>query len=306
MGETGFRDGLRDYLKKYALGNATWADLIDILDRRTATDLKEWSRIWVEEPGRPTITTSLEVNGGKIAKLAFAHENGASRRYWPQQLRVTLGYRDKIVPLNVAMDAESAVAREAVGMPAPLYVLPNGGGWAYGGFRLDPTSREYLSTSLPDIPDALTRGAAWVTMWDTLLDRELSSSRFVELALQALPRESDEQLTQRVLGYLNAAWWRFLGSRDREVRAAKVEWMLRNGLANAKTASQKAAWFNAIRNVSLTPDTVTWLRTVWEKKDEVPGLPLAEADYSTLALELAVREVDGWPEILNTQLASID
>jgi aminopeptidase N len=306
MGESGFRDGLREYLKKYALGNATWSDLIDILDRRTANDLKQWSRIWVEEPGRPTITTSLHVKDGKIVRLAFAHAEGSSPRYWPQQLRVTLGYRDKIVLMNVAMEARSADAREAVGMPAPLYVLPNGGGWAYGGFRLDPVSREYLSASLPEIPDALTRGAAWVTMWDTLLDRELSPSRFVELALQALPRETDEQLTQRVLGYLNAAWWRFLGSRDRGVRAAKVEWLLRNGLANATTASQKAAWFNGLRNVSLTPDTVTWLRQVWEKKVEVPGLPLAEADYSTLALELAVREVDGWPEILNAQLARIE
>ena len=307
MGETGFRDGLREYLKKYALGNATWSDLIDILDRRTEDDLKEWSRIWVEEPGRPTLRTRLDVKDGKIVRLAFAQENDSvRRRFWPQQLRVALGYRDKIVPLNVAMNATVVDAAEAVGMPPPLYVLPNGGGWAYGGFRLDAASQEYLSSSLPDIPDALTRGAAWVTMWDTVLDRELAPSRFVELALRALPRETDEQLTQRVLGYLNGAWWRFFDSRDRAMRAAKVEWLLRNGLANAKTASQKAAWFNALRSVSSTPDTVAWLRAVWEKKEEVPGLPLAEADYSTLALELAVREVDGWPALLDAQLARIE
>ena len=307
MGETGFRDGLRDYLKKYALGNATWSDLIDILDARTTTDLKEWSQIWVEEPGRPTITTSREVKNGVIQRLGFAHEKGSPRpHYWPQQLRVTLGYSGKTVPLTVAMNATRADVPAAAGMPTPLYVLPNGGGWAYGGFRLDPTSRQYLSTSLPDIPDPLTRGAAWVTMWDTLLDRELAPAAFVELAMRAVPRETDEQLTQRVLAYLNAAWWRFLGDHDRKVRAAKLEWLLRNGLANAKTASQKAAWFNAVRNVSLTPDTIAWLRRVWEKNEEVPGLPLAEADYSTLALELAVREVDGWPEILSAQLARIE
>ena len=32
------------------------------------------------------------------------------------------------------------------------------------------------------------------------------------------------------------------------------------------------------------------------------GLPLAEADYTALALELAVRQVDGWSGILDTQL----
>jgi len=35
----------------------------------------------------------------------------------------------------------------------------------------------------------------------------------------------------------------------------------------------------------------------------VPGLPLAEADDINLALELAVREVDGWRNILTAQLA---
>ena len=33
----------------------------------------------------------------------------------------------------------------------------------------------------------------------------------------------------------------------------------------------------------------------------VPGLPLAEPDYIALALELAVREVPAWKEILDEQ-----
>lgn len=38
----------------------------------------------------------------------------------------------------------------------------------------------------------------------------------------------------------------------------------------------------------------------------MPSLPLAEADYSSLALELAVREAPGWSGILDQQLARID
>ncbi|HYB95497.1 MAG TPA: hypothetical protein VEC39_11015, partial [Vicinamibacterales bacterium] len=41
-------------------------------------------------------------------------------------------------------------------------------------------------------------------------------------------------------------------------------------------------------------------------KENVAGLPLAEADYTALAFELAVRQVDGWSEILNTQLGRIE
>ena len=35
VGETAFRDGLRDYLQQYAFGNATWLDLVRLLDART-------------------------------------------------------------------------------------------------------------------------------------------------------------------------------------------------------------------------------------------------------------------------------
>jgi aminopeptidase N len=51
---------------------------------------------------------------------------------------------------------------------------------------------------------------------------------------------------------------------------------------------------------------VAWLQQVWEKKENVAGLPLAEADYTALALELAVRQVDGWSDILTTQLSRIE
>jgi imidazolonepropionase-like amidohydrolase len=53
-------------------------------------------------------------------------------------------------------------------------------------------------------------------------------------------------------------------------------------------------------------ETTAWMRRVWEQKEPIEGLPLAEADYTALALELAVREVAGWNGILTTQLARIE
>jgi len=53
IGETAMRDGLREYLKTHAYGNATWPDLIAILDKHWPHDLHAWSRQWVETAGRP-------------------------------------------------------------------------------------------------------------------------------------------------------------------------------------------------------------------------------------------------------------
>jgi aminopeptidase N len=311
MSEAGFRDGLREYLKAHVHGNATWSDLIAILDKRTPTDLKEWSRVWVEEPGRPLIRTKLDTADGKITRLTFEqlaeHASLQSRpSLWPQQLRVALGYADGIKQVTVDFKGSRAEAAEAAGWPAPDYVLPNGEGWAYGGFRLDPRSLAYLSTHLHEIDDPLTRGAAWVTMWDALLNRDIEPIALAELALAALPKETDEQLTSRVLNYLGGTWWRFLSPADRQARVVRVETLLRTGLTTATTASQKASWFGALRNVFATPETTAWLRRVWEQTEKIEGLPLAEPDYTNLALDLAVREVADWRGILTTQLARIE
>jgi aminopeptidase N len=206
----------------------------------------------------------------------------------------------------VDMSGTSVTVVGAAGLPAPLYVLPTGGGWAYGAFVLDTTTLDYLTRSLPDIADPLTRGAAWVTMWDALLAHQVAPVAFVELAARALPREGDEQLTSRVLGYLGGAWWHYLPAAERQARAGNVERLLRAGLTNAKTTSQKASWFGALRNVFSTTETTAWMRRVWEKQEAIAGLPLAEPDYITLAQELAVREVEDWRDILSTQLARIE
>ena len=307
LGETVFRDGLREYLKKYSFKNATWSDLIAILDARTPLDLAAWSHIWVEEPGRPVIATELEVAGGKIARLAFRQSDPQGRgRVWLQELRVTLGYDQRIQSLVVPIGAAVVDVKEAVGLPAPLYVLPNGGGWAYGGFTLDARSRDYLTSSIAKLPDAVTRGSAWVTLWEGLEDGSVTATTFVRLAKSALPAETDEQLTSRILGYLGGAWWRFLPAAARAADAPALEKLLQAGLASAKTPSQKAAWFGALRNMSLTKPTVAWLRRVWEKAEQVPGLPLAEPDYISLAQELVVREVDGWRDILSAQYERIE
>ena len=307
LGPDNFRDGLREYLKQHAFGNATWSDLIAVLDARTPVDLEAWSRVWVDEPGRPTIRTELEVRDGRIARLAFRQEDPRGRGLmWPQELRVAIGGATGREMIAVDMRDRVAEVPTAIGRPAPRYVLPSAAGWGYGRFVLDPASLKYLSASVPELDDPLTRGSAWVTLWDALLDGQVPPATFLDLALGSLPREVDEQLTSRILGYAANTWWRFLNTAERDTRAPRFESLLREGLAQAKTPSQKSSWFSTLRNVAVTPATVGWLQQIWAKKDAVPGLPLAETDYTALALGLAVRQVDGWSGILQTQLGRIE
>jgi aminopeptidase N len=308
LGEDAFREGLQDYLRGHRFANATWRDLITLLDGRTPEDLSAWSRAWVEEAGRPKVATELRVDNGRVASLAFTQRDPILRRglVWNQRLMVTLGLPGELRTLPVRIAEGRVDVPGARGLPAPHFVLPSGGGIGYGGFELDAASLSYLLAHLPEIDDPLARGAAWITLWEQMLEGRTPASRIVDLALRALPGEADEQNVQRILGYARQAYWTFLPAPDRDRVSLRLETVLKAGLAAAPTASLKSAWFSALRDVARTETTVAWLERVWRKTESVPGVTLAEPDYITLSLELAVREPAAWKEILDEQLARIE
>ena len=304
VGERPFRDGVREYLKKYAFGSATWLDLIRILDARTPENLAAWSKAWVEERGRPELSAALRLTkSDTIQRLTITMSDPLRRRLvWPQRIRVTLGYPGEQKDLAVYANARETVVREAAGLPKPSYVLLNGGGLAYGFVRLDDASAAYLLANVSRIGDALTRGAAWVTLWDNVLEGRVAPAVLVDAAIRALPDESDEQNTQRVLAYMSRAFWRYLPQEERLARAASLEAALREGITRVATTSLKSAWFSAFRDDVLTPEGLGWLERVWRREEKIPGLPFVETDEIAMAMELAVREVPGWQQILETQL----
>jgi aminopeptidase N len=305
-GEEAFRDGLREYLTGHAFGNASWQDLVSLLDARTPMGLNEWSHAWVAEAGRPIVTTSLTVADGRIASLAFDQRDPIPARglTWDQEIQVLVAASSgQPRTLTVRLHGARTPVPDATGLPAPLFVLPSGGGIGYADFALDEGSRRYLLDHLPDVADPLTRGAAWMTLWDQMLDGRAPASALLDLALRVVQAESDEQTVQRVLDDATRLYWIFVEPAERERVTPRLERTLRAGLDRASSASLKSAWFTALRNVARSPDVLAWLERVWNRQETVPGLPLAEPDEIALAMELAVRGGPRAEDIFDRQIA---
>ena len=83
IGEEALRDGLREYLSTYAYANADWADLVTILNGQSDDDLVAWSRVWVDESGRPRIRSTLATEEGLVTQLVLEQEDPAGNgRLW--------------------------------------------------------------------------------------------------------------------------------------------------------------------------------------------------------------------------------
>ena len=308
IGEEALREGLREYLAAHAYANASWTDLITVLDGRTDEDLATWSRTWVEESGRPRVEVVLETVEAAIARLEVRQTDPAEAgRIWNQRLDLRLGYGGGASnALEVHLRDTEAVVDEAAGLPAPDYVLANGSGLGYGLMALDEGTRDFLLAELPGIEDALTRAIGWVSLWDSLLEGEVDPEALIELARRALPVETDEQNVSRILGYLTSAYWRYLTPERRTDLAPEIEMLLWDGTASAGSRSLAAAWFGAYRNVALSAEAVARLERIWREEEQVPDVPLAERDFTALAQGLAVRGVAGSAEILAAQRDRID
>jgi aminopeptidase N len=302
LGPDAFRDGLREYLKRFSFGNATWSDLIRLLDdRKPPQPLAAWSHAWVDEDRRPIVSTEFAVESGAIARLSLTQRDPDSRRglQWDQQVDVALGYRDRIDRVHARLNAASVEVAGARGRPAPLFVLP---GFVYGEVHLDRASRDWLSANVFRIGDALTRGSAWLALWDAMLDGELEPPKLMELALESLPLEPDELNVEEILRELRIVYWRYTAAPARQAIAPRVERVLRTGLTRARSQSPKGAYFAALRGVALTPRTVAWLTSVWKERTRIPGLTLEETDHIALAQELAIRAGTEWRAIVRTQI----
>jgi aminopeptidase N len=306
LGETAFRDGVRTYLRRHAFSNATWDDLIAALAGRTKLDLKHWSHMWIDEPGRPVIGTELEVGNGLVQRLTLRQRDSpGGNRQWPQQLRITVGCGQQTKRVVIDLVGSQVDLTRSLEDCVPDYVLAGGEGWGYGEFELDARSQVYLESNLPRISDPLARGVAWSALWDALLDGRMVPLRWYDMAVINLRAELDAQLIGDWVRDLNTVWWRFLTSAQRAERASDLEAMLRARLDAATEQGMKATWFAALSNVASTPQTVAWLRALWQREATITGLPLVEADETALAYALAVRSVEGEQRLLDAQLERI-
>jgi aminopeptidase N len=300
VGEDTFREGLREYLESHEYGNATWTDLIGILDRLSPQDLKTWSHVWVEEAGRPTIRVTRDGTD-----VVLTQEDPAGKgRVWPQTLHVRLGYPDRDTLVSVELDAKP-VRVEGVNTSELRWVLPNGSGLEYGDFILDPRSLTYLSTHVDRLAPALVRGATWVTLWDQVLDQRLGPAVFLDEALRALPREDNEQNIGRILASLSTTYWRLLSAQDRAAVAGPVEDVVWSGVTSDRPTTARSAFLSTYRGIVLSTEGVARLRRLWSGAEKVPGLPISESEQTAMATQLALREVDGWEQILDEQEARI-
>ena len=305
MGPEAFRDGLREYLKTYAHGNATWPDLIAILDARTPADLQAWNQVWVNQPGRPVFSYHFITKDGHSSDMVISQraEDG-SDRLWPQAFEVQLVYPNgRIKELTVNMNQARVLLPDATDMDAlPSLILFNSTGLGYGVFPV----LKSLPALLPKLKSPVARAAAYVNLYENMLNGQaLSPAQLLSFVRQNLGREPEELNLKLLTGQASAVFWQFLTLAQRRAVAPALEQELWAALTKNPAPNAKKQLFKTYQSIALTPAAQTRLYQIWQSQKAPAGVKLTEDDYTALALALAVRDYAAPAPILPAQLARI-
>jgi aminopeptidase N len=307
MGPDAFRDGLRDYLKKYAGRNASWPDLIGVLQAHTTVNLVAWNDTWVNGTGRPQITYSLRTAGGRISDLVIRQrgEDG-SARVWPQLFELALVYKDRVEELTVNMNAATVHLARAAGREEPRCVLFNSSGQGYGLFPVDPHSLPWLFGHAGAGPSALMRASAYINLYENMLDGQAVTPRqLLAYDRQALSREPEELNLNILLDQVNSIFWRFLPPMGRDTLARGLERDLLQAMDSVGADNEKKLLFRAFTNMVVSEQGQDHLFAIWKHRQPPSGVKLSEDDYTNLAVALALRAYPDYRLILEEQLARI-
>lgn len=297
LGEDVLRAGLRQYLKEYAFANASWPDLIDLLDAMSADDLSAWSKAWVEEPGRPRIQVHWRDQGITVSQT----DDVADRDLlWQQPVVLAIGSKGTVHTQVAELHADQTRI-ELPGADRPDFILAGADGVGYGRFELDQASRQFLLANIHDLASGLHRAVAWQHLWEEVLEARVPALELYDSLLVAVNREQDPLIAQQLLGRLQEIWWRYLTDQERRARVAALEASLWQALTDADNAGQKGAYFNTLIDITMTGSGLTLLSDIWYMRRDIPGLPLQEQQFINLAESLALKGVPDAEAILDAQ-----
>ena len=245
VGPRAFRDGLRAYVAAHAFGNATWRDLLGAVGRAAGRDLGPFGDAYILRPGMPILEATRDEavrgNPGAVRVAVRVAQRPAQPQVsgtgpWPIRAEL-LAVRDGAPPARVplTLDARATTVTLPAGVAAPntstdtagALLFPNAGAYAYALSLLDTPSVRWTERNLvlpngPLASDALLRAQLWGALWDLAREGRYAPSRFIEVALAALPHERDEQIAAFVLARVTRASTRWLGREQAEAQVPAI------------------------------------------------------------------------------------
>ncbi|MDZ7806271.1 MAG: hypothetical protein U5K71_04055 [Gracilimonas sp.] len=177
----------------------------------------------------------------------------------------------------------------------------NANGRGYGLFPADLETLQYW-----EYMRNVRKGSQLINLYENMLEQnEVGPIGFYNKLLNLIQTEENQLLQNQILGYIENIYWRFLNDEQRNEVTTETERILWEQMNKKTESSKKKLFFNAFRDIALSPGEVQKVYDIWNGDLEVEGLNLSESDYISMAGNLAVKMPEQASEIVSKQLEQI-
>ena len=211
LGEDGFRDGIRLYMKKHREKNATADDLWSALAEASGQPILELANGWIRQTGYPLVTVSEQQGKIKLSQRRFFSDPQATPEptQWLVPVVLRLGDREQRVLLS---------QKEEIVEPSTKFdwVLGNVGARGFYRTAYDPELLRRLIGVLPELRPEERMGLVsdqWALVRAGAIPKEALKG-FLHL-LAGLHEEEDHVVLDEVVGRLSYLEHRCVADADR-------------------------------------------------------------------------------------------
>lgn len=295
LGEEAFKDALTEYLKTYYEKNATWDDLISIMNGYTEQDLSKWSSDWVQGKGAPIYEYQVDEQQSTIS---FMQKQNIDDQIWPQKVSYTSSH-DVSKQYQIFLDGKQVNAPFQTGSQPSMINIDGRG---YGYFRISQTDWESQYETYGKSEVAVTRAAFWLNSWEGVLHNDLQPMAVFGKLMEAVSQEKNPLVIAYNLNIMNTIFWQYLDENEKSDLGEQMEKQVLERIAREEDASIKKTLYRNLVTLTYSKSGGEKLYQIWNSKGAEIGLSLSESELVTLAYHVKLREVEGTESILNEQL----
>lgn len=294
-GRENFRCGLQAYLRKFSYGNATWDELVGILDSvAPQARLKDFSDVWVKQKGLPTISLAFV----KPAKGATGYSLTVRQAdpyghglVWPQSFAIGVGYGDSIVRKVVNMNRDEVTI--PISSPRKMgatecRLFPNIDGQGYGRFVIDDNDMDANISLLVNgqQKDETAAYSTLLNLHENYLMGRLSDDKFFTALCQALGHCTNPLIGSTIVGSMGTVRHYAPDSLRQKYEKLSLDFALRHQLRPVRQQLLRS-----IAETATAHDVTDTLYYIWQHQSDTTALPkdmLTARDYTRMAFHLAI------------------
>lgn len=286
LGKNAFKEGIQEYIETFAFKNAEWGDLIEILNKKSSTDMVAWSNIWVNNSSRPifkdeiTYDNNEKINSFKLTQTA--EDN--SEHVWSQTFDVSFIYPDNSKTFTVQMIDATFHLKEAIGLAKPISIIYNSNAEGYGVFPLKEKDIEII----PKLEDQVARGYAYINAYENMLNGTITPTAAAKLFIEGLNTEKNELLINLISRYTTSIFWKYLTEEQRTFYQERITGHIWTRLHKELPTSIKKTLYSTYVSLGYTDESLENLFKIWNKELDIKNLKLNADNYTELAMDLAL------------------